>query len=250
MGKKQFEDKHILITGPAAGIGKAIAIALSRCGARLICIDVDSKGLDNLVSGLEGEGHRSFVYDLAECEGIQGLGDQILSSGGPIDGLVHCVGIRSRRPIAMIDSAHLTAVLRTNFVSFVELIRYFTKKGRYHEGLSIVGISSISSHRGAPAVTAYSASKAAMEGAIRCLARELASRKIRLNAVVPGQIDTPAYEALRKMTADQADPVLERQYLGLGEPGDVAEAVLFLLSERSRLITGSSLPVDGGFLSS
>ena len=129
------------------------------------------------------------------------------------------------------------------------MVRIITKKNQFNLGLSIVSISSISSIVGGKGVTTYTASKAAIDAAIRCLAKELHKKSIRINSVLSGQINTEAYKELMDSKTDKKDQVLDRQYLGLGEVNDVANVILFLLSEKSKFITGSSVPVDGGFLS-
>jgi NAD(P)-dependent dehydrogenase (short-subunit alcohol dehydrogenase family) len=245
-----FTGKQILITGASAGIGKEIAILLSKLGAKVIMTDIDEAGLKEVFSLLEGSGHQYLIFDLRELGKIEGEIREVVIRSGPLDGFVHCVGIRSRRPLSMITPNVLSEVMSLNFGSFVEYIRCISKKNHFNEGLSIVGISSISSQIGASGVIAYAASKAAMDSAVRCLAKELAPKKIRLNTVVPAQVNTPAYKKLLEMTGNAEDKVLERQYLGLAEPIDVAGAVAFLLSDSSRFITGSAIPVDGGFLSS
>ena len=126
---------------------------------------------------------------------------------------------------------------------------WITKKKQFNPGLSIVSISSISSTVGGSGVTIYAASKAAIDAAIRCLAKELHKKSIRINSVISGQINTEAYKDLMNSKTDKIDQVLDRQYLGLGEPKDVANVILFLLSENSKFITGSSVSADGGFLS-
>ena len=245
-----FTGKQILITGASIGIGKETAILLSKLGANVILIDIDEEGLKEVTSLLEGNGHHYFRYDLSDLGGIEKQINEIVKIHGPLDGFVNCVGIRCRRPLSMITPKVLNEVMNLNFGSFVELVRCITKKNHFSQGLSIVGISSISSQAGAVSVTAYAASKAAMDSAVRCLAKELAPKMIRLNTVVPAQINTPAYKKLLEMSGGAEDKILDRQYLGLGEPSDVANAVVFLLSSSSRFITGSAIPVDGGFLSS
>ena len=245
-----FTGKQILITGAAAGIGKETAILLSRLGARVLLIDINEDGLKEAASCLEGSGHHLFCFDLSELNEIEPKVKEIVLSHGPIDGFVHCLGVRCRRPLSMITPKVLNEIFSLNFGSFLELVRCITKKNNFNEGLSIVGISSVSSQKGGMSVTAYAASKAAMDSAVRCLAKELASKKIRLNTVVPAQINTPAYTSFLKMNAGIEDETLSRQYLGMGEPIDVANVIAFLLSTSSKFITGSSIPVDGGFLSS
>jgi NAD(P)-dependent dehydrogenase (short-subunit alcohol dehydrogenase family) len=245
-----FKNKHIFITGASVGIGKETAIQLSKSGAKVTLLDISEEGLKETTSILEGSGHHFFQYDLSDLEGIEQKVKEIVSICGPFDGFVQCVGIRSRRPVSLLTPKVLSSVMSVNFGSFIELVRCITKKNHFNEGLSIVGISSISSQRGGASVTAYAASKSAMDSAVRCLAKELAPKKIRLNTVLPSQINTPAYADLLKMNGDTEDLTLSRQYLGLGEANDVANAIVFLLSNNSRFITGTAIPVDGGFLSS
>lgn len=246
----EFSGKRILITGAAVGIGKETAIQLSKMGALLILVDLDEDELTKTVTLLSHEKHIQIQFDMGNVDEIDPKIKEIMKLSGPVDGLVHCVGIRNRRPLSMLSPKILSDVMRINFVSFIEMIRCLTKKNHYNEGFSVVGVSSISSLRGGPSVTAYAASKAAMDGAVRCLAKELAPKKIRLNTVVPAQINTPAYANLTLINADTEDAILSRQYLGLGNPIDVTNAIIFLLSTRSSFISGSALPVDGGFLSS
>lgn len=245
-----FTGKLILITGASTGIGKETAILLSKLGAKIIMLDINEDGLKEATTCLERNDHHYFRYDLSDLDGIEQQIKEIVTICGTLDGFIHCVGVRSRRPISMITPKVLSGILNINFGSFIELVRCITKKGHFNTGLSIVGISSISSQKGGASVTAYAASKAAMDSAVRCLAKELAPKNIRLNTVVPAQINTPAYANLLTMNSEAEDATLARQYLGLGEAIDVANAIAFLLSTSSRFITGSSIPVDGGFLSS
>lgn len=245
-----FTDKKILITGASNGIGKETAILLSNLGAKIILLDINENGLKDVFQKLNGSGHHLIQYDLSDLDNIEELIKNTVSTFGALDGFVHCVGIRSRRPVSMLAPKIVREVMNINYGSFIELIRCITKKNHFNEELSIVGISSISSQRGGPSVTAYAASKGAMDSAVRCLAKELAQKKIRVNTVVPAQINTPAFTELIKNSANNEDVTLSRQYLGLGEPIDVANAIVFLLSNSSRFITGSAIPVDGGFLTS
>ncbi len=246
----EFLNKRILITGAVDGIGKETAMLLCQFGAKLVLIDIDKDGLRELLKLIGEDGNYAFHLDLLQTDKIEGVVSNTVEKCGRIDGFVHCVGVRSRRPLSMLSTKVLNDVMAANFGSFIEFIRCISKKNNYNEGLSIIGISSIASQRGAPSVSAYAASKAAIDGAVRCLAKELASKKIRVNTVVPGQINTTAYGKLREISGGEDDKVLDRQYLGLGNPSDVANVIAFLLSDKSRLITGAAIPVDGGFLSS
>lgn len=244
-----FEDKVILVTGASIGIGQQTAILLSQLGAKIILLATNEDKLVNTLSLLEGNGHNYFCYNLADIDNIEKKVKEIINQCGKIDGFVNCVGIRSRRPISLLSPKEIKNVMDVNFGSFIELIRCITKKGHFNDGLSIVGVSSIASHVGGVSVTAYAASKAAVEAAVRCLSKELAPKNIRLNTVVPAQINTPEYANLLLMHGG-VDTILNRQYLGLGEATDVANAIAFLLSPAAKFITGISLPIDGGYLTS
>ena len=247
-----FSGKQILITGGSKGIGKETGILLSKLGAKVILIDLLENELAEAISCFEGQNHYFYKFDLNKTDSVEFLIEELILSNGSLDGFVHCVGVRSRRPLSMTTPKVLNEILNVNFISFIEIVRNITKKNNFNEGLSIVGVSSISSQIGHKSVTAYAASKAAMDSAVRCLAKELGQKKIRLNTVIPSTINTHVYKefASSNDTEETSNSFLLRQYLGLGESIDVANVIVFLLSKSSRFITGSAIPVDGGFLTS
>ena len=243
----KFKDKTILITGASSDIGFEIACQLDQLEATLILHASGTNGSNKLREQFGGANHQVFVADFANPEGLGGQVKPVLE-GVQLDGYINCVGIRSRRPIKLLKPDHLNQVMTINFGAYIEMIRIVTRKGQYNSKLSILGISSIAAHSGAQGVTAYAASKAAMESATRCLAKELFAKGIRINTIVSGQVNTKAYTELMASRANKEDKVLERQFLGLADPSDLASIALFLLSEQSSLITGSSFPADGGYL--
>ncbi len=244
-----FTDKHILVDGAGNGMGRETAIQLSRLGARVSLIDLDDRALQETLSLMQGEHHQLVTCNLAELEQIESVVEHIIEQNGAVDGFVHCVGLRCKRPLKMITPNIWQDVFKVNYGSFLEIMRHITRKGNFNAGLSIVAISSMSAKTGGAGISVYSSSKAAIDGAIRSLAKELAPKKIRINSVMPGQINTPAYAQYITMMGGE-DKVMERQYLGLGEAVDVVNMILFLLSERSKMITGSAIPIDGGYMTS
>lgn len=144
----------------------------------------------------------------------------------------------------------LQNIMSVNFFSFIELVKQFSDKKNNDNGGSIVAISSISSKVGARGLSAYCASKGALESSIRSMALELAPRKIRINSVAPGIIQTQIYDGLKDIVNNRNfDAELKkRQIMGIGKPEDVANATAFLLSDASGFITGTSIVVDGGYL--
>ncbi len=246
-----FSGKTVLIDGGARGIGYECAKILSGQGAKVIIIDMFEDALKNAVNTLPGDYNAYYVADLSKIEEISVLVKKIVTEQGAIDGFVHCVGARCRRPLNTITSKVVTDVMTINFNSFIELVKCLSRRGCYNEGFSIVGISSISAHLGYKSETVYAATKAAMESAVRCLGHELAPKGVRLNTVVASQINTPVYKeyADKDTMTPEAQYYLSRQYLGLGDPKDVANVIVFLLSDMAKFVSGASVPVDGGFMS-
>lgn len=241
--------KNIIITGASSGIGRETASLLARLGAKVILI---ARREDKLKEAVREIGSSAVYYshDLSDLDSISGLVKRIVNENGAVDGFVHSAGIGPTRPIRMLKPSTLNEVMTINFYSFIELIRCITGKKNFNPGLSIVGISSVSSKMGNQAKVAYCASKAAMDASVRCIAKELADKKIRINTINPGFISTDIYQQFRDVGtgSDDVEMIMKRQYMGLGEPADVANMAAYLLSDAAKFITGSSVDLDGGRL--
>jgi len=244
--ERQWTDKTILITGASSDIGTSIASELDALGAQLI-LHTSSMNSAEALQQRFGQRHRVVTANFSTPSALNDTFKEVLVNT-KVDGYVNCVGVRSRRPLKLLKPEHVSEVMTINFLSYLEMLRIVTKRGRFNEGLSIVAISSIAAQSGGPGVTAYAASKAAVDAANRCISNELHRKKIRLNSVVCGQVNTSAYEELMASKTDQEDKVLERQFMGLAEPEDISDIVLFLLSEKSKYMTGSCMYADGGYL--
>ena len=250
MIRYDFTGKRILVTGASSGIGAAISKELSSCGAEVIMVARNTEKLALASQSLSGSSYYSI--DLSDVPSIAGQIEAIIKERGPLDGFVHSAGIGTVRPIKMCTYDYMKNMMDINFFSFVEIVRSITKKKNFNEGMSIVGISSVASQEGNQSKTGYCASKAAMDGAVRCLAKELAPKKIRVNSVMPGITRTAIFDQIMDNGGDSDDlkGILQRQYLGIVEPENIAATVAFLLSEEAGFITGSSIAVDSGRLSS
>lgn len=247
-----FKGKQFLITGASTGIGKETAILLSNYGAKIILLSLFENELKDALTALNGVGHCYYEFDLNNVERIDPLIKEISERHGPFDGFVHCAGIGEVRPLNLSKYAFMLRVMNINFFSFVEISRCLTKKNSYNIGMNIVGVSAIGAFLGNSTKTAYCASKAAMNSATRCMAKELSSKGIRVNTVAPGVTRTSMLEKFEvvKIDSEEAHSITQRQYLGICEPVDIANAITFLLSDMSRMITGSCITVDGGKLTS
>lgn len=241
--------KRIIVTGASQGIGRDTAILLSKLGATLILIARNEDKLKDTLANLEGEGHAYYILDISILTDIELCVNKIISENGAIDGLVYCAGIGLSRPLNLFKPEIVQRVMTVNFNGFIEFVRCCSKKKNYNVGMRIVGISSIAAFIGDKTHTIYSASKAAMDGAVRCLAKELAEKKIGINTVAPAMINTEMYQAYVSKNGEDSDAhkaIIDRQYLGIGETFDVAAGIAFLLSSSSKFITGVCLPIDGG----
>lgn len=250
----QMTGKHFLVTGATSGIGKETAIILSQLGAKVAIVGRREKKLQETLSSMQGTGHSMHAIDVSEINVLEEKIKAIVKETGAFDGFVHSAGIVKNLPIANFKYERLHEIMLTNFYSFYEITRVLCRKGRYNEGFSVVGVSSVAATHGAATQSAYGASKAAMNGAMRCLAKELGSKGIRFNTVLPAATNTEMYSTYMALKADMKDTDMKieanpRQYLGMNAPADVANAIIYLLSPLSGKITGVQLPVDGGYAS-
>ena len=246
-----FTGKKIVVTGASSGIGRQTAITLSRLGAQLILIARRENLLEETIGMLEGEGHSYYVADLGIVSEIEPLVKRIISEQGKTDGLVYAAGVSVTLPTSMSNYEKCMSAFNVNYFAFIEAVRHFTRKGRFNEGMRIVGISSIAAIRGDKSQVIYSGTKAAMDGSVRSMAKELAEKGICINTIMPAYTDTPMMRNFMKNFIPDFDGniVLDRQFLGPCLPEDIANTAAFLLSPASRMITGTSIAVDGGTLS-
>lgn len=242
--------KYIMITGASSGIGKGIAVSLSKLGANIIMVARNEKHLAETYYELEPGDHSYYLLDLNNLNEIENMINDVCSDGRKLNGLVHSAGISLTTPLQYLKLKDLNSIMTVNFFSFVELVKHFSKRKYNDNGGSIVAISSISAKVGARGLTAYCASKGALESAIRSMALDLAVKNIRINSIAPGMIATKIYDGLKEIVnnKDFETELKKRQILGVGSPEDVAYTAAFLLSDASKFITGTSMVVDGGYL--
>lgn len=243
-----LETKKILVTGASSGIGRQCAINCSRMGATVALIGRDESRLQDTLSQMEGKGHLVCPVDLNQLENIKPLVQDVVSKLGPLDGFIHSAGIEKTLPIKSLKPSDYEDIIRVNTLSAFEFVRYFCGSKNFNQGGSMVIISSITSVIGRVGVSAYAASKGAIVSAVKTMALELAKRNVRINAVSPGTVLTPLMQSyLSQITEEERQKRVEGFPLGLGEPTDIANACVFLLSDASRWITGQNLIVDGGY---
>lgn len=241
--------KSVLVTGGSSGIGRAVAREASSHGLRVGIIGRDEERLTSCLDSLEGSGHFAFKADLNQLESLDSLAENVLAEMGPLAGIVHAAGIYRAAPFRMSDRTSLEDVFLLNSYTPALISRLFLRKGYRAPGFSGVFLGSVSSVRGQAGASMYAASKGAISSLCKSLAAEYSGTNARFNTVIAGLIDTELSEGIRSSVGEEAWAALvDKHPLGLGKPEDVANAVMYLLSPKSRWITGTDLVVDGGYL--
>ena len=243
--------KHVLIVGATSGIGKATAVLCRELGARLTLTGRNEERLNQLQSEFGVQSNSFFQFDVSELKNFDSILNFAVKENGPIDGYVYSAGMELTRPFRMLNEEHWLKTFRTNVFAGFEIARLVSKKEYIGIDASMIFISSIVGIVGQAGKTVYSASKGAIVAGCKCLALELAQKRIRVNSVLPAIVET---ELSSKMLSGIDESALirvkEMHPLGFGKPRDIAHACAFLLAPTSRWITGTSLIVDGGYSAS
>lgn len=245
---KLLDGKVSIITGAGQGIGREIALALAREGSHIVLADINYKMAETTAKEVEALAIKALPYEVDVTNGdkVKEMADKVLDNFGKIDILINNAGIARDNLILRLKDEEWDEVLAINLKGAFNCIKAVGKVMlKAHQG-RIVNISSIIGLIGNAGQANYAASKAGLIGLTKSAARELASRDINVNAVAPGYILTAMTE---KLPAEVKEEMLKRIPLGkFGHPGEVAKAVLFLVSEGSNYITGQVITVDGGMV--
>ncbi len=238
-----LKDRTILVTGASSGIGRATAIQASRLGAKVILVARNRQRLDETLLELTDGSHSAFSIDLADQEQLHGLIDSLPT----LDGAVLCAGKGLTLPVQFCDREHFDDIFNVNFFSTVELLRMLYKKKKVSKGASIVLLASMGGTRifsGGNGI--YGSSKAALDSFMKFAAKEFAARKVRVNSICPAMVDTPLIHRGTVSEEQLAEDAARYPLKRYGQPTDIANAAVFLLSGASSWITGTSMIVDGG----
>ncbi len=250
--------RNVLVTGGSRGLGLAIASRLAACGYRVIALArSESQELRAAIERLAtragqragasgaGKGELRFrAFDLADLDAIGKMVSELRREAGPLYGLVNNAGLGTGGLLSMMRDPDIEALVRLNTLSPLLLTKYVVRTMMAEREGRIVTISSIVASNGYKGLSAYSATKASLEGFTRSLAREVGPLGITVNAVAPGFVDTALTQALSDKAREQ---ITRRSALRrMVEPDDVAGAVEYLLGEKARNVTGTVLTVDAG----
>ena len=237
--------KTVLVTGANTGIGQGIAVSIGRAGGRVI--GVGRSSMDQ-TARLVGDAFVGITADLGSANAAQAMFEAAWAEHGPIDGLVNNAGIIKRVDAVDFTEADWDSVMDINLKTMFFLCQSFGRKALERGHGSVVNIASMLSFQGGIRVASYTASKSGVLGITRLLANEWAAKGINVNAIAPGYIETNNTEALRA-DPDRSASILGRIPAGRwGEPSDIGDAAVFLLSRASKYMHGAVIPVDGGWL--
>ena len=235
-----------VVTGAGRGIGQAIALKLAAAGADVACVDLKLEFCAETVQKAQALGRKAwgFAANVADAASVDAAAEQILAATGKVDILVNNAGITKDGLLMRMSEADWDAVLDINLKGTFLFTKAFTRSFLKQRSGRIVNIASVVGLIGNAGQCNYGASKAGVIGFTKSAARELASRGIAVNAIAPGFIETAM---TAKISLEAREALVKQIPLGsLGQPEDVANAVLFLASPAARYITGQVLPVDGG----
>jgi len=235
-------NKHILVTGASSGIGRAIAIACSKMGASVIVTGRNVTELQNTLSMLEGEGHRSIQADLNSESDM----DRLVNELPGLDGFVSNAGINRRMLCRYIKENDLDLIMKTNLTSPILLTKRLLKMKKINSGASVIFISSIAAYHSSIGDSVYSATKGAIVSYSKVLALELAASQVRVNTIQPGMIRTSLIENGPLSAEDYEKDEKKYPLARYGNPDEVAYAAVYLLSDTTSWMTGTGLVIDGG----
>lgn len=241
-----LKNKVAIVTGARQGIGLGIALALAKEGCKVVISDVSQKDCDEALKKLEQEGGEGAALqcDVTKRNETDNLISETVKKFGQLDIMVNNAGIYPFVPFEKMKEEDWDKVMNVNLKGIFNCTQSSLKEMK--EGARIINISSIASLVGFEGLVHYCTTKGGVNGFTRALALELASKKITVNAVCPGAIETPGATGAmdEKMKEQTTAAIPAKRY---GKPEDIANAVVFLASENSSYITGQAIVVDGGW---
>jgi NAD(P)-dependent dehydrogenase (short-subunit alcohol dehydrogenase family) len=238
-----------VITGAASGIGLATALRFLKEGFCVAALDRSASGLAQLKQSQSADDIQTYVFDLSETDQLPSLTARMINELGPPRVLVNNAGLCLYADITATTDDMWVKSLKVNLISAAALVRGFVTAMKSVDGAAIVNVSSRNALSSSPRAVTYDASKAALLGLTRTMAVELGEYGIRVNALLPGFIDTPVHGDLLqdKVYADNYRKLIPLNRFG--KPDDMANVIYFLASDEAAFITGQSIVADGGQMS-
>jgi NAD(P)-dependent dehydrogenase (short-subunit alcohol dehydrogenase family) len=240
-----LSNQTFLVTGATSGIGLEICKHIDLYNGELIAIGRDESKLNDLENLLVNKiNFKKKLFDLEDLDSINKLFEKLDT---PVNGIVHAAGIVKLMPIKFYNQQNQDQIRKVNYDSISNIIAYLLKSKKIVSNSSIVLISSIAGNFGMKGNLMYATTKASLDVFAKVLASEVSNLNIRVNTICPGQVETPLTAAIAETISKEAIEIDRKKYpLGYGTPSDIANLALFLLSDKSRWITGTNIIIDGG----
>lgn len=241
--------KKILVTGASSGIGRASSILLDQCGAELILCGRELSKLNETLGMLKNPAkHKIECVNLNSIDQSVAEFSRISNIFGKLDGIFHAAGVSKLKPSKLLTEKDVCDVFGPSLFASFAIAKVFSKKQALNEYASILFMSSVAGLVGQQGMTVYSASKSGIDGMIRSLACEMSANRVRINSIAAGGVITEMHEEMLRLSSDDVMKSYEAMHLlGFGKPADIAALVVFMMSDASRWITGSTIVADGGY---
>ncbi|MGJ1445031.1 SDR family NAD(P)-dependent oxidoreductase [Sphingobacterium spiritivorum] len=237
---------NIILTGATSGIGFETMKGLVKDGHKIVAIARDFEKIRDFLDEVK-DNVICCPLDLSKVSEIETLFKK-LDFSEKFDAFVHCAGMEETIPLTLYNPDKIERIYKLNVFSGIELLRHFTKRKYSNDGASVVFLSSVMGVLGQPGKIGYCSTKSAIIGLVKSASLEFAKRKIRVNAVLPGVVDTPMTQNLfSQISEENVKEIVEMHPLGIGKTEDVVPAIKFLISDGSKWITGQNLIIDGGY---
>lgn len=242
-----FINKNYIITGATSGIGFSTAKLLLEAGANVLGIGRDLSKVNTFINHYPDKFVFLNVNLDTDFDITNDMTDFVLKKG-KFNGFVNCAGKEETLPLSMYSRKKVKEIFDVNLNAPMEILRMFCKKKFSEDYSSVIMLSSVMGELGQPGKTAYCSSKSALLGLVRSAALELSPRKVRVNAISPGVVDTPMTQKLfDQLSSENIEAIKNMHPLGTGEVSDITPMILFLLGDGARWITGQNFVIDGGY---
>jgi len=242
-----MNENWIVVTGASSGIGKELAVYLLKNDYNIILTARRKQILEAMTENYNKDRYRIIPWDLSEIDTLKAYAESVKKEIGLISGLVHSAGIQKTIPLSVYKPEQFIELFSINTFSSMMLISIFSKKKYSKDNASFILISSLAAHLSSNGKGIYAASKCALEGFVKSTYQELTKNSKRLNCVVPGIIKTEMVnDFFENLSAEQKEELLKNYPLGFGNPIDVVFLIEYLLSDKSKWITGQNYHINGG----